>query len=191
VSSPSLRHIEGKTVAEIARERGTDGVDTMLDVGLEDGLETDFSFSSYNVDEQAVAEMLTNPGVLIGLGDGGAHLSLFCDAGYPTYVLGHWVREKQAISLEDAVQRMTKHPAAVMGIKDRGIVAEGFAADLVIFDPSTVGSAKLPEKRYDLPGGGKRLIMQSTGIISTIVNGKVVYADGKFSGALPGQVLRS
>src|SRR5262249_15768269 len=113
-----------------------------------------------------------------------------CDAGYPTYLLGTWVRDKQVMSLERAVQRLTAEPAAFFGIRDRGRLVPGMAADLVLFDYGTVGSEKRPEMRYDLPGGGRRLVMPAQGVHFTIVNGVVLYADGKHIGALPGQVVR-
>jgi N-acyl-D-aspartate/D-glutamate deacylase len=116
---------------------------------------------------------------------------MLCDAGYCTYLLGRWVREKEAMTLEYAVQRLTSEPADFFGLHNRGRLATGLAADLVVFDHNTVGSAKRPEMRYDLPGGGRRLVMPAQGIQSTIVNGVVLYEEQKHTGALPGQVLRS
>jgi hypothetical protein len=103
---------------------------------------------------------------------------MLCDSGYPTYVLGTWVREKKVLSLEEAVRRMTSDVADFFGIKDRGRIAPGMAADLVIFDPKTVGSVGRPERRYDLPGGAKRMVMRSQGIHMTLVNGEVTWARG-------------
>jgi N-acyl-D-aspartate/D-glutamate deacylase len=120
-----------------------------------------------------MAEILNNRDMLLGLGDGGAHLDMLCDSGYPTYVLGTWVREKKVLSLEEAVRRMTSDPADFFGIKDRGRIAPGMAADLVLFDPNTVGSVGRPERRYDLPGGAKRMVMRSQGVHMTLVNGEV------------------
>jgi N-acyl-D-aspartate/D-glutamate deacylase len=101
------------------------------------------------------------------------------------------VREKQALSLERAVARLTSEIAGVWGIKDRGRLLKGAAADIVIFDPDTVGSAARGEMRRDLPGGARRLVVEAQGILYSIVNGQVVLQDGKFSDVLPGQVLRS
>src|SRR5215510_15211438 len=128
---------------------------------------------------------------MIGLSDVGAHVDMICDAGYPTYLLGTWVRDKQVMSLERAVQRLTAEPAAFFGIRDRGRLVPGMAADVVLFDSDTVGSGKRPEMRHDLPGGGRRLMMPARGVEYTIVNGAVLYEHGKPTGALPGQVLRS
>ena len=118
-----------------------------------------------------MADNLTDPDVLIALGDGGAHLDMLCDAGYPTYLLGTWVRERQIMSLEQAITRLTAQPADLFGIKGRGRLAVGNAADIAIFDPDTVGSASRGERRFDLPGGAKRMVMPSRGVEYTIVNG--------------------
>jgi N-acyl-D-aspartate/D-glutamate deacylase len=191
VKNPRLKPLEGRTVAEIAAERGVDGVDALLDVTLEDDLENEFTLQSFNTREDRMAEILNNRDMLLGLGDGGAHLDMLCDSGYPTYVLGTWVREKKVLSLEEAVRRMTSDVADFFGIKDRGRIAPGMAADLVIFDPKTVGSVGRPERRYDLPGGEKRMVMRSQGIHMTLVNGEVTWESGQLTGARAGTVLRS
>jgi N-acyl-D-aspartate/D-glutamate deacylase len=147
--------------------------------------------SSFNTRADRMAEILNNPDMLLGLGDGGAHLDMLCDSGYPTFVLGTWVRERKVLTLEHAVQRMTSDPADFFGIRDRGRLKPGLAADLAIFDPATVGSVGRPERRYDLPGGAKRMVMRSQGIEYTIVNGAVTWEQGKLSGATSGKVLRS
>jgi N-acyl-D-aspartate/D-glutamate deacylase len=116
---------------------------------------------------------------------------MLCDSGYPTFVLGHWVREAKVLTLEEAVRRMTSDPADFYGIKDRGRIAPGLAADLVLFDPATVGSGGRPERLYDLPGGGKRMVMRSRGIHATLVNGEVTWENGKLTGAQAGRVLRN
>jgi N-acyl-D-aspartate/D-glutamate deacylase len=138
-----------------------------------------------------MAELLNNPAILIGLGDGGAHLDMLCDSGYPTYLLGTWVRERGVLSLEQAVQRLTSDPADFFGIRDRGRLAPGLAGDVTIFDPAAVGSQNRGERRYDLPGGAKRMVMPSKGVECTLVNGEVTYVDGALSGAAAGQLLRS
>ena len=147
--------------------------------------------AQFNVDEKLVADNLTDPGVLIALGDGGAHVDMLCDAGYPTYLLGTWVRERQIMTLEQAIQRLTAQPADLFGIKGRGRLAVGQAADIAIFDPDTIGSASRGERRFDLPGGAKRMVMPSRGVEYTIVNGVVAYAQGRATGATSGTVLRS
>ena len=144
-----------------------------------------------NSNEDGLRELITNPQTLIGLSDGGAHVDMLCDAGYCTYLLGHWVREKQALTLERAVQRITPEPADLFGLAGRGRIAVGQAADFAVFDYATVGSDKRPEMRNDLPGGGRRMVMPARGMQYTIVNGEVLFDDQKHTGALPGQVLRS
>ena len=191
VHSPGLKHLEGRTVAEIAAERGVDGVDALLDITLADDLRNEFTMQSFNTRVERMTEILRNKDMLLGLGDGGAHLDMLCDSGYPTYVLGTWVRERKALSLEEAVRRMTSDPADFFGIRDRGRLQPGLAADLAIFDPATVGSAGRPERRYDLPGGAKRMVMRSKGIEYTVVNGAVTWERGALTGASAGQVLRS
>ena len=190
VKTAALKHLEGQTVAEIALAQGKDGVDAFLDLTLADDLDNEFTMSSFNTRVDRMAEILNNPAMLLGLGDGGAHLDMLCDSGYPSYVLGTWVREKKVLTLEEAVRRMTSDPADFFGIKDRGRLAPGLAADVTVFDPATVSSVGRPERRYDLPGGAKRMVMRSQGIEHTIVNGAVTWEKGALTGAAAGTVLR-
>ena len=191
VKNPSLKEYENRTVAEIAAERGVDGVDALLDITLADDLQNEFTMQSFNTRVERMTEILRNKDMLLGLGDGGAHLDMLCDSGYPTYVLGTWVRERKALSLEEAVRRMTSDPADFFGIRGRGRLAPGLAADLTVFDPASVASVGRPERRYDLPGGAKRMVMRSKGIEYTLVNGEVTWEKGQLTGAATGQVLRS
>ncbi len=191
VRSPALKQFEGQTIADIAKAQGKDGVDAFLDLTLQDDLEIEFTLSTFNHRVDRMKEILANPDILIGLGDGGAHVDMLCDSGYPTYLLGTWVREHQVLTLEEGVRRLTSDPADFYGIKDRGRLKPGFAADITIFDPQTVGSGNRGERRYDLPGGGKRMVMPSRGIQHTIVNGETVFADGHVTDARAGKVLRS
>jgi N-acyl-D-amino-acid deacylase len=191
VKSPALKKWEGQTVAEVAAAQGKDGVDAFLDLTLADDLDNEFTMISFNNRVDRMAEILNNPAMLLGLGDGGAHLDMLCDSGYPSYMLGTWVREKKVLTLEEAVRRMTSDPADFFGIRDRGRLKPGLAADVAIFDPSTVGSRGRPERLYDLPGGAKRMVMRSQGIEYTLVNGAVTWENGKLTGANAGKVLRS
>jgi N-acyl-D-aspartate/D-glutamate deacylase len=145
----------------------------------------------FNGNDDLIPELINDPRTMVGLSDGGAHVDMLCDTGYCTYLLGTWVREKEVMSLEYAVQRLTSEPANFFGLRDRGRLSVGAAADIVLFDYNTVGSGRRPEMRYDLPGSGRRLVMPARGIHSTIVNGVVLYDQQKHTGALPGQVLRS
>jgi N-acyl-D-aspartate/D-glutamate deacylase len=191
VANPAFKPLLGKTVAEVAKERGCDGVDAFLDLALEDDLGMEFTMELFNADESKIPELITDPRVMVGLSDGGAHVDMLCDAGYCTYLLGRWVREKQAMTLEHAVKRITSEPADFFGLKTRGRLLPGMAADVVVFDYNTVGSNKRGEMRNDLPGSGRRLVMPARGIEHVIVNGQELYDEGKLNETLPGQVLRS
>jgi N-acyl-D-amino-acid deacylase len=191
VENPVMHHLLGSNVEAIARERGADPIDTFLDLALEDGLAMQFTYELFNSDESRIPELIKDPRTIIGLSDGGAHVDMFCDAGYCTYLLGTWVRDRAVMSLEHAVKRITTEPAALFGITRRGRIAPGLAADFAVFDLATVGSDKRGEMRNDLPGGGRRLVMPARGVEYTIVNGTVLFEGGRDTGARPGQVLRS
>ena len=191
VQSSELKGYEGKSVTEIAQAQGKDPVDAFLDLTLADDLDIEFTMSTFNHRVDRMKEILANRDMLLGLGDGGAHLDTLCDSGYPTFLLGTWVRERGALSLEEGVRRLTTDPADFFGIKDRGRLAVGLAGDITIFDPATVGSSNRGERRFDLPGGAKRMVMPSRGILHTIVNGECLYEAGAVTEARAGQVLRS
>jgi len=133
--------------------------------------------------------MLEDPLVLLGGSDGGAHVQFICQVAYSSHLLGYWVRERRALSLEAAVRRLTAEPAALLGLGDRGLVREGLAADLIVFDPDRV-SAGPREDRRDLPGSATRIVRRAEGYAATIVNGAVVVRDGEPTGRLPGRVRR-
>ena len=191
VASPALKALEGRSVADLAREQGKDGVDAFLDLTLQADLEIEFTMASYNTRVDRMTEILNDKSVLVALGDGGAHVDMLCDAGYPTYLLGTWVRERQALTLEEGVRRLTSDPAEVFGVRGRGRLAPGLAADVAVFDATRIGSTNRGERRFDLPGGAKRMVMPSRGVEYTVVNGAVTWQDGKLTGAAAGQVLRS
>ncbi len=188
--SPALQSAQWKTIAEAARERDVDPLEAFFDIAIEDGLATDFMIPLLDTDETRVAQKFTDPRTMIGISDGGAHVDMLCNAGYPTYLIGKYVRERRALSLERAIRRITSEPAAFFGIADRGEIRPGMAADLAIFDFATVGCAERPEVRNDLPGGGRRLVTAARGVRYTLVNGEVLFAGGVHSGAMPGRVLR-
>jgi N-acyl-D-amino-acid deacylase len=191
VFNPAMKSLEGRSVADIARERGKDGVDTFLDLAVEDELRLQYTMELFNADEKRIPELITDPRLLVGLSDGGAHVDMLIDAGYATYLLGTWVRDKQVLTLEHAIKRLTSEPADLFGIQNRGRLAPGKAADVVLFDYNTVGSSKRGEMRNDLPGGGRRIVMPARGIEHVIVNGETLYDEGRLGDTLPGQVLRS
>jgi N-acyl-D-amino-acid deacylase len=189
VTNDALKQYERKTVAEAAEMRGKDPLDTFFDLALEDDLNIQYTMQQYH--EEGIRRLITDSRTMIGLSDGGAHVNMLCDAGYCTYLLGTWVRERQALTLEQAVKRITSEPADFFGLKDRGRLKAGLPADVAIFDARTVGSAKRAKMQNDLPGGGRRLVMPAEGIEYTVVNGEVLYEHGKHAGNLPGKVVRS
>jgi N-acyl-D-aspartate/D-glutamate deacylase len=189
-ASPAAQGLLGKSIARIAAEMGLEPPDALLEAALADGLDMLFDYPVMNQDPEAVRPLVTDPRFLIGLSDGGAHVDQLCDVGYATYLLGKWVRERGALSLEEAVRRLTSEVAAFWGMVDRGVIAPGMAADLVLFDPDTVDDLE-PEYVRDLPGGAKRLVARARGVHCTIVGGQVLYEDGAHTGAMPGAVLRS
>ena len=178
-----------RTVAEIARERGVDPAEAMIDLALERDLERFFIHPVANEDQDTVLEMMRHPRAVVTFSDSGAHVSQIIDSSLQTHLLSHWVRAKQAFTLEQAVRMLTLVPATYWGFADRGLVREGFVADLIVFDPDTI-SPEMPEVVNDLPAGARRLVQRAAGITATIVNGEVLLRDGKHTGALPGQLLR-
>ncbi len=191
VVNPELRQYEGRTVGEIAQERDQDPNDVFFDLAVADNLQVKFVVPRANNDPAQLAEMMRDPRTLIGLSDAGAHLDMLCECGYPTYLLAHWVREQRTLTLERAIQRITSEPADYFGISDRGRLRAGAAADIVILDEDTVSSPLRPTPVKDLPAGGTRLYCKAEGISRVIVNGQVLYRDGRHTGALPGKVLRA
>ena len=190
-ANPALKSAEWKSIAELARERSANPVDVFFDLAIEDDLNLIYMMPLLDINEERVARKFSDPRTMIGISDGGAHVDMLCNAGYPTYLLGHFARGKQAIALEHAVKRITSEPARFFGMSDRGELRPGMAADITIFDFDRIGSPERPEIRHDFPGGGRRLVTQAEGIEYTIVNGTVLYESRRHTGALPGRVLRS
>jgi N-acyl-D-aspartate/D-glutamate deacylase len=186
---PENRKYDGKSVAEMASLRGQDALDAFLDLALEEDLNTVFWNANNGGDANAMGEILRSPYVLVGTSDAGAHVQFGADFGYGTTLLGLWVRERQVMSLEQAIHKLTFHVASIFGLSGRGLLRPGYAADLVVFDPKTVNSHE-PEWANDYPAGSKRLIQRSDGIHYTIVNGEIIHENGRMTGALPGAVLR-
>ncbi|NOT53966.1 MAG: amidohydrolase family protein [Deltaproteobacteria bacterium] len=183
------RRYLNKSIAEIAALWERDPIDTILDLAIDEELEMGITLSVINTNADEVRELITHPDVLIGLSDAGAHVDQHCDAGVPTYLLGEWVRKRQALTLEQGVRRLTSEPAAFLGNTQKGTLAVGKDADLVLFDPTTVG-VQAPEWVNDLPGGKPRLIERALGVVHTIVNGEVVVTEGEYQGGLPGRMMR-
>ena len=186
VNSPVGRH---RTVAEVARERHTTPVDLMIDLSLEADLRQFFAQPNGNRDREAVLQMLRHPRTVVGGSDSGAHVSQIIDASNPTYLLASWVRDAEALSWEDGIRMLTSVPARIWSLPDRGVLREGFAADLVVFDPATIGP-HMPTVVHDLPAGARRLHQRAHGVRATVVNGVVLLRDGEHTGSLPGRLLR-
>jgi len=189
VATPENQKYAGKSVAEVAALRRQDALDAFLDLALEENLETTFETTNRGFNPEAMSTIMKSPYVIIGTSDAGAHVQFGADFGYCTTLLGMWVRDRQMISLEQAIHKLTFHVASVYGIDGRGLLRPGFAADVTVFDPNTV-KACAPEWAEDYPASTRRLVQRSEGIMHTIVNGKVVYEDGKLTGEMAGNVLR-
>ena len=193
VNEPALeknKWMQFKSVGQIAEAEGKRVIDAFLDLVVEEKLETRFLQAENNIDDEALSKILTHPNAVIGLGDGGAHVQFHGGYGYITKLLGEWVREKQVMSLEQAVRRLTFDSASTFGLYDRGLLRPGMAADIAIFDPANVKCGK-EEVVHDFPAGGWRIKETSEGVTHTIVNGQVLLEDKKHTGALPGRVLRN
>ena len=188
VAKPENQHLVGKTIAELGQLRGQHPIDAMIDFSLEEGLETTF-LTANGGDPEAMGEIMRSPYVLVGLSDAGAHVQFNAAFAYATKLLGYWVRERGIMPLEQAIHKLSFQVASVYGLNDRGLLRPGYAADVVVFDPATV-NAREPEWVQDYPADTKRLTQKADGVHYTIVNGAVIYEDGKLSGELPGKVLR-
>ena len=178
-----------RSVAEIARERGVDPVEAIIDLALEKDMDRFFFHPIANENQELAIELIKHPQAVVTFSDSGAHVSQLMDSSLQTYLLSHWVRAKQALTLEQAVRMLSFVPASYWGFSDRGLIREGMAADFVVFDPDTI-AAELPEVVRDLPAGAKRLIQRTRGIAATVVNGEILLRDGKHTGAHPGKLLR-
>ncbi len=188
---PENRHLRGRDVAALAAEAGRAPLDWMLDFSLSENLDTLYTAVLLNTDEAAVGRLLRDPHASIALSDAGAHLTFFCDAGYGLHLLGHWVRERGVMPMAEAIWQLSGRPAEIFGISDRGHIAPGYAADLMLFDPAKVGRA--PQERvFDLPGGAARLTTVAQGLHGVWVNGIQVADEGGAieDGAKPGRLLR-
>jgi N-acyl-D-aspartate/D-glutamate deacylase len=193
VRSPAFAHLEGRTVGEAARSAGTTSLDLLLDVAVADRLQTGFLSRTGSDDDaswERRSKYWSDPRTLLGASDAGAHLDMMCGAVYTTGLLADGVRRRGLISLEAAVHQLTDMPARLYGLRDRGRLAEGWHADVVVFDPATVGPHR-ERQRADLPGGAARLFAGADGIRHVLVNGVEVVGDGQATDDRPGTVLRS
>ena len=191
VARDEHRHLVGRSIAQLAKERGRDPFDVLLDFGLEGELDAMLDCRLFNTDESEVKKLLRHPHAAVGLSDAGAHLSFLCDAGFGLHLFGHWVRERGDLTLPEAVKRVTHDAAAAYRIEDRGRLTPGAWADLLLFDPQTV--ARGPKRRvHDLPTGASRLDTPGVGVHGVWVNGvRTVDERGVLTSCgRPGRVLR-
>ena len=192
-AKPENRAMEGATLAELAKRANKDPLDYILDFALSENLDTTFVAQLLHNDDKAVGRILADPNTHISLSDAGAHLTFFCDAGFGLHLMGHWSRDLGVLDLPQAVHRLTGQPAKLFGLKDRGLLREGYAADLMLFDPATV--ARGPKRRaHDLPAGAARLTSSALGLHGVWINGtRVTDAKGFCAdrSARPGEVIRS
>lgn len=179
-----------RSVAQVAAERGVTPVECMIDLALETDFGQFFLQPILNGDPEVVLEIMRHPRCIVTFSDSGAHVSQIMDSSIPTHLLGYWVREREAFTWEQAVQMITLAPATAWGFHDRGLLREGMAADVCVFDPATVGPG-MPEVVNDLPGGSVRLIQKASGIAATVVNGQILTLAGEHDGAYPGRLLRA
>jgi len=189
-----MRPLVGRTIADIAAERGTTPFDTILDVALEGGLDVGFTRAPYDYADDWVAatrtEVLKDPRVLLGCSDAGAHLDMIVGGDFTTRAIRELVREQKLFTLEELVHRMADVPARLYGLRGRGQVRVGAWADLVVMDPTTVGPGPF-RTVADLPSGAKRLVTDAVGVPHVIVNGRPVIRDGALVGGTPGRLLRA
>jgi N-acyl-D-aspartate/D-glutamate deacylase len=190
--SPQNKAYEGRSVGSVATETGRQPFDALVDVVIADNLRTGLRppIGESDADWELRAKVWRDPRTVVGGSDAGAHLDVMCGAIYSTSLLGDGVRARHLLSWEEAVHQLTEVPARLYGLRDRGRIAEGWWADLVLFDPERVGHG--PERtRDDLPGGASRLFAEGEGIEHVLVNGTEVLGAGAFTGDVPGAVLRS
>jgi N-acyl-D-amino-acid deacylase len=178
-----------RSVAQVAAEQNTTPVDVIIDMSLAHDFELYFMQPFANHDLDAVLELMRHPSTVIAVSDSGAHVSQIIDASIPTHLLAYWTRQQGAFTWEQAVRMLTFDPARLWGFSDRGLLREGFRADLAVFDPQRI-SPGLPTSAVDLPGGAKRLKQKATGMLALVVNGTVLMRNNDHTGELPGRLLR-
>ncbi|HEY1831561.1 MAG TPA: amidohydrolase family protein [Acidimicrobiales bacterium] len=190
--APENKGLEGRSVGELARERGIDPFDALLDVVVADALRTGLRppIPESEADWSLRAETWKDPRAIVGGSDAGAHLDTMCGAVYSTSMLGDGVRQRGLLSWEEAIRQLTDIPARLYGVRDRGRLTSGSFADVVVFDPERIGPGVV-RTRDDLPGGASRLYAEAIGVEHVLVNGTAIVHGAEFTGATPGQILRS
>ena len=188
-ASPAHAQWIDRSIADIVATRGGDPVDTLLDLALEADLDIQFGIPIMNTDDETVGQLLRHPAGIIALSDAGAHVDTLADQGFTTTLLARWARDLGVLSLAEAVRRITAIPAELYGLRGRGQLREGWAADVTVFDPSRLGLQRT-ELVHDLPGGAARLIQRPIGVEYVLVNGEPLVEHGVQTDARSGQVLR-
>jgi N-acyl-D-aspartate/D-glutamate deacylase len=178
-----------RSIAQIAEQTNKDPVDVIIDLALEKNLKLFFIQTLTNENQDHVLEMMRNQRSVVTFSDSGAHVSQIMDSSLQSHFLSYWVREKQEFTLEQAMRMLSFVPASYWGLRGRGLLREGYAADVIIFDPDKI-TPELPRLEYDLSAGARRLKQKASGLMATIVNGQVLLRNNEHTGALPGQLLR-
>jgi N-acyl-D-amino-acid deacylase len=181
------------TVAQLAAQRNVDPVEVMMDLALESNfsqLFMQFDMATVPKSEEEALATLKHPRTVMTFSDSGAHVSLIMDSSIHTHLLAHWMRERQKFSLEEAVKMITLTPAMFWGFTGRGLLRQGAIADINVFDPATI-APQIPTIENDLPTGARRLKQKSSGILATIISGKVAFRNGEHTGSQRGKLLRS
>jgi N-acyl-D-aspartate/D-glutamate deacylase len=183
-------YLPNPTVADEARRRGVDPVEVMIDAALEHDFDTFFVQMLLPQEDEELLRLMRHPRTAMCFSDSGAHVSQIFDSSIYTHLLAYWVRERQALTMEEAIRMITSRPAGIFRLRDRGRLAPGYAADITIFDPETVAPL-MPRVVEDLPGGAKRIEQHAVGYAATIVNGRILTRDGEPTDARPGRLLRA
>jgi N-acyl-D-aspartate/D-glutamate deacylase len=183
-------YTEHDSVASIAARHGISAVEAYIDAMVASEGRAIVNWPVMNQDEAAIEELLTSPVTVLGLADAGAHATQIMDASQPTYLLAHWVRDRQVLTVEEAVKALSHDPASFVGYRGRGTLVPGAYADVNVIDLDRVG-LPLPEIVHDFPGGIPRFVQRAHGIDHTIVNGQPFMEGGEHTGALAGRILRS
>jgi len=178
-----------KTVAAVAEERGVAPAEAMIDLAMKHDLKLFFRQPLANENQDDALELMKHKHSVVTFSDSGAHVSQIMDSSLQTHLLSHWVRDKEAFTLEEAIRLITYDTATNWGFHDRGLLREGLAADIVVFDPDAI-APRMPEVVNDLPAGARRLKQYADGLKATVINGEIVLKDNEHTGALPGQLLR-
>jgi N-acyl-D-aspartate/D-glutamate deacylase len=190
LAAPSRREAEGRSVADLGTVRHAHPVDALCDLVIADQLQTLVQVPAVNRDHDAAAPLITDSFTLLGLGDSGAHVRTINNFSYPSEVLSVLVRDEGRVELETAINRLTSRPATILGLPNRGRIAVGLAADLVVLDLEELDLGPLTV-RHDLPGDAPRIFQDARGYRAIAVNGVVTLEDGEPTGRSPGELVRS